>query len=101
MTARRTSPGPQPVTWRRLGRSVDRALDVPGRMEASPYTTLAVALGVGFVVGGGLFTSTTRRLLWAGLALGLRVASLPLVQDQLAALVTGLEGPGRRARRRS
>jgi hypothetical protein len=40
---------------------------------------IAAALGVGYVLGGGLFTPTTARLL----RLGMKLASIPLVRDQL------------------
>lgn len=54
-------------------------LDLSGRLQRNPYGTLAAALGVGYVLGGGLFTSMTGRLL----RLGVRLAALPLVKDEL------------------
>jgi hypothetical protein len=48
-------------------------------VKKKPYGAVAAAFGVGYVVGGGLFTPTTARLL----RLGLRVAALPLVRDRL------------------
>lgn len=44
-----------------------------------PYASLALALGTGYVLGGGLTSRTTVRLL----GLGLKVAMLPFVQDKL------------------
>ena len=55
------------------------ALGLTERVERSPYLTVAAALGLGYVVGGGLVTGTTARLL----RLGLKLASVPMVQDQL------------------
>ncbi|MDP1914658.1 MAG: hypothetical protein Q8L14_00340 [Myxococcales bacterium] len=55
------------------------AVGLTEKVEESPYAMLAAALGVGYVLGGGLFTPTTARLL----RLGMKVASIPLVRDQL------------------
>src|SRR5690348_42005 len=58
------------------------ALDLRERTRKNPYAMVAAALGVGYVLGGGLFTPTTSRLL----RLGMRVAALPLIKDELLAL---------------
>ncbi|MCU0702332.1 MAG: hypothetical protein MUC96_38035 [Myxococcaceae bacterium] len=49
------------------------------KVEASPYGMVAAALGVGYVLGGGLFTPTTLRLV----RLGMKLASIPAVRDRL------------------
>ncbi|MCA2977899.1 MAG: hypothetical protein INH37_06420 [Myxococcaceae bacterium] len=49
------------------------------KVEAAPYGMVAAALGVGYVLGGGLFTPTTLRLL----RLGVKLASVPAVRDRL------------------
>jgi|GEM_PF-1351144 len=49
------------------------------KVQARPYASLAVALGAGYVLGGGLTSRMTVRVL----ALGLKVAMLPFVQDKL------------------
>lgn len=54
-------------------------LDIKGRVDRNPYLMMAAALGVGYVLGGGLFTRTTGRLL----RLGVRLAALPMVKDEL------------------
>lgn len=54
-------------------------MDLRGRVERNPYLMVAAALGVGYVLGGGLFTRTTGRLL----RLGVRLAALPMVKDEL------------------
>ncbi|MHA7632319.1 hypothetical protein [Corallococcus sp. M7] len=56
-----------------------QALDLKGRVERNPYGTLAIAVGVGYVLGGGLFTPLTGRIL----KLGVRLAALPFVKDEL------------------
>ena len=56
-----------------------QTLDIKGRVDRNPYGMVAAALGVGYVLGGGLFTRTTGRLL----RLGVRLAALPMVKDEL------------------
>jgi hypothetical protein len=73
-------------------------MDLQGRVERNPYMMLAAAFGVGYVLGGGLFTRTTARMI----RLGIRVAALPMVKDELLgmaeAAVRGFEtGAGRMA----
>lgn len=54
-------------------------MDLRGRVERNPYLMMAAAVGVGYVLGGGLFTRTTGRIL----RLGVRLAALPMVKDEL------------------
>jgi hypothetical protein len=63
-------------------------LDLSKRMRTNPYGTLAVAVGAGYLLGGGLFSSTTRRLVGVGMKVGLRVGALALLKQQLS-LMTG------------
>ncbi len=58
------------------------SIDLKGRVERNPYAMLAAAAGVGYVLGGGLFTPLTARVL----RLGMRLAALPLVKDELVGL---------------
>jgi hypothetical protein len=57
-------------------------LDLRGRVERNPYGMMLAAVGVGYVLGGGLFTPTTARLI----RLGMRLAALPFVKDELLAM---------------
>jgi hypothetical protein len=59
-----------------------RSLDLKGRVQRHPYGMMLAALGAGYVLGGGLFTPLTGRVL----RLGLRLAALPLVKDELVGL---------------
>jgi hypothetical protein len=59
-----------------------KALDIRGRLQRNPYGMVAGALGIGFVLGGGLFTRLTARILGTSLRVGL-MASLPLLQKQI------------------
>jgi len=65
----------------------EQAREHPGR-------SVALALGAGYVLGGGLFSVLTARLAGAAVRIGLRVAVIPLVTDTIAALGDGLLGQG-------
>jgi hypothetical protein len=74
-----------------------RALDLRGRVQRHPYAMIAAAAGLGYVLGGGLFTrSTTRMLGLAG-----RLAALPLMRTEFAAIaeamLSGSAGPDERS----
>jgi hypothetical protein len=57
--------------------------DIQGRLRRSPYATVAGAVGMGFVLGGGLFTRLTARICGAGLRVGM-MAALPILQKEIA-----------------
>jgi hypothetical protein len=58
------------------------ALDIRRRARRHPYAMVAAALGAGYILGGGLFSRTTARLLGvAG-----RVAALPVLRSELIGL---------------
>lgn len=66
-----------------------------GSVERSPYISVATALGVGFVLGGGLFTPLTARVVGVGLRLSLRLFAMPFFTEQLVELVRdAVAGPG-------
>ena len=48
-------------------------------MRDQPLRTVALAIGAGYVVGGGLFSGLTARLLAVAVKVGLRASALPLV----------------------
>jgi len=62
-------------------------IDLRREMEEHPYRTLGIAAGIGYVLGGGLFTGFTRRMV----GLGARVLLLPLAQATLGQLIGELE----------
>jgi hypothetical protein len=62
------------------------ALDIEGRVNRNPYGTVAAAVGVGFVLGGGIFTRLGARIVGAGVRVGL-MAALPLFQKQLGRII--------------
>ncbi len=57
-------------------------LDLQGRMERAPYQTMAIALGVGYVLGGGLFSSLTGK----ALRIGFKAMLVPLINAKLVEL---------------
>jgi hypothetical protein len=59
------------------------------RLKQRPYSVLAGAVGLGFVLGGGLFTRLTARIVGIGLRAGV-LAALPMMQKELIRRV--LEG---------
>ena len=52
----------------------------------------AAALGIGYALGGGIFTPLTSRLLGFGLRIGLRSALLPLLKAEMSELAGSLIG---------
>lgn len=55
------------------------AVGLTTQVEKAPYAMIGAALGLGYVVGGGLFTPTTTRII----GLGMKLASIPQVRDRL------------------
>jgi len=74
-------------------------LDIKGRVDRHPFGTVAAAIGIGYVLGGGLFTPLTGRIVRLGVRIGLRLAVLPVLKQEMAELVGELEeeGKGRHA----
>ncbi len=58
---------------------LQKTIDLRGRVDRNPYGMVLAAVGVGYVLGGGLFTPFTGRLV----RLGMRMAMLPFVKDEL------------------
>ena len=78
-----------------FGRSISAAtgrlqssLDLNNRVHRSPIASLLVAAGIGYVLGGGLFSPVTKK----ALKLGLRLAIIPFVKGQISGLVGGAAG---------
>ena len=103
LTGRRRRNGRRTNEPARLMSAVDEAKrslesiadDLRTRVEEEPVKTLAIALGAGYIVGGGLFSALTGRLLYGGLRIGLRMAALPLVREELMGLIESISDRGR------
>jgi hypothetical protein len=78
--------GPGFETRARLGAWTD-ALARETRQR--PGRSVAIALGVGYVLGGGLASRLTARIVGAGIRVGLRMVLLPFVTESIAALAQG------------
>jgi hypothetical protein len=70
------------------GGALREAFDFRGRLQRNPYGMVAGALGIGFVLGGGLFTRPAARMLGAGLRVGL-MAALPILGKPIAQALGG------------
>lgn len=68
----------------------ETAIDVRAFVEAHPIGAVATALGVGYVLGGGLFTRLTSKLIGVGLRFGVQFAVLPLLERELIGLAGSL-----------
>lgn len=65
---------------------IKERLDIDGRVKRNPYGMMAAALGVGYVLGGGLFSPLTARLVGFGVRMGLRLAAIPFLENELREL---------------
>src|SRR4051794_11272774 len=57
-----------------------------GQTQRHPARTVALTVGTGFILGGGLFSPLTARILGAGVQLGLRSLVLPMLVEGLGSL---------------
>ncbi len=64
---------------------LSQTLNVRSRVDKHPYLMLAAAAGVGYFLGGGLFTSFTAKL--AGI--GIQVAAITFLKHELANVAEG------------
>jgi hypothetical protein len=59
--------------------------DLVTEVRRRPYRSLGIALAAGYVVGGGLFTRFTARVLGAALKIGVRVVAPIIVRHEILA----------------
>ena len=69
-----------------------RAAAIDERVNRNPYGAVAAALGIGYVLGGGIFTPLTSRIVALGLRIGIRLAVLPMLKDEISVLADALGG---------
>ena len=74
-------------------RDATRTLELRSRVNEHPYAALAAAAGVGYVLGGGLFTRLTARTVKLALRIGASLAVWPLLKKELARLREDARGP--------
>ena len=67
--------------------SFTKSIDLRGRVQRNPLGMVLAAAGVGYVLGGGLFSPLTGKIV----RVGLRLALIPLVKSQLSNIAGGGE----------
>ncbi|HTO96987.1 MAG TPA: hypothetical protein VMK66_08100 [Myxococcales bacterium] len=70
--------------------SFTRAIDLRGRVQRNPLGMVLAAAGVGYLLGGGLFSPLTGRVV----RIGLRLALIPLIKSQLSNIAGAAAGEG-------
>jgi hypothetical protein len=65
-------------------------LDLRGRVQRNPVGMVLAAAGIGYVLGGGLFSPLTSRLL----KIGVRLALVPVIKSQLGAITSDVRTSG-------
>ena len=65
-------------------------LDLRGRVQRNPIGMVLAAAGIGYVLGGGLFSPMTSKLL----KIGVRLALVPVIKSQLGAMAGDVRTPG-------
>jgi hypothetical protein len=75
---------------RRASNSASKARSLADKLvrqtREHPGRSVAMAVGVGYVLGGGLFSRLTARIVSTGIRIGLRTALLPFVTEGLLVL---------------
>ena len=66
--------------------------DLKGQVSRHPYGTVAAAVGIGYALGGGIFTPLTSRLVRLGLRIGIRAALLPILKAEISELAAAFIG---------
>jgi ElaB/YqjD/DUF883 family membrane-anchored ribosome-binding protein len=69
--------------------------DAREMVDEHPWRAVGMAVGAGYVLGGGLLTPLTGRLLYGLVRIGMRLAALPLIRDELMSLVQSATDRGR------
>jgi hypothetical protein len=85
---RKSSAQPEGLPARGDFPALARIAAVGTQLRRHPYGTLGATVGLGYVLGGGVFTSLTSRLVRLGLRAGTRLALVALVADHVARLIT-------------
>jgi hypothetical protein len=72
-------------------RSVDHiASDLRERIEQNPFRALGIAVGAGYLLGGGLFSALTARLVLSSVRIGMRLAAVPVVRNEIFSFMDAL-----------
>ncbi len=66
-------------------REIRQKVDMSQTVQEHPFRAVLIAAGVGYVLGGGLFSPLTRRIL----GVGTRALLVPLIKGQLDNMLAG------------
>jgi len=70
------------TAWGDLGAAIDAGwASLRQHMREHPGRTVAMAVGAGYLLGGGLFSRLTGRILGTGARLALRLVAVPLAVE--------------------
>ena len=72
------------------GTRINQSIDLSGRVQRNPIAMVLAAAGVGYVLGGGLFSNATGK----ALKVGLRLALIPFLKGQISALAASKGNAG-------
>jgi hypothetical protein len=81
--------------WSRTRETVSdlkERFDIDGRVKRNPYGMVAAAVGVGYVLGGGFFSPLTARLFRLGLRMGIRLAAIPFLENEIRGFAEAVVG---------
>ena len=65
--------------------SFSQSIDLKGRVQRNPIGMVLAAAGLGYFLGGGLFSPFTARML----RYGVRIALIPILKSQIEAIAGG------------
>ena len=68
--------------------SFGKSIDLSGRVQRNPIGMVAAALGIGYVLGGGLWSPLTGKLV----KVGLRLALIPMIKSQVESFAEAVGG---------
>jgi hypothetical protein len=85
------------IAWSWAGETVE---GLGARMKSNPISTMAGAVGIGYIVGGGFFSPLTRRVVGMGVRVGILLAAAAYLAEGVSnwELSTGLRGAKSRGR---
>ncbi len=72
------------------GREIRSKIDFSQAIQAHPFRAILIGAGIGYVLGGGLFSSLTRRML----RIGSRALIVPIVRGQVESMLGGPQSSG-------
>ena len=69
-----------------VGRDIQRKVDFSQTIQQHPIRSVLIAAGVGYMLGGGLFSPLTRQIV----RVGGRAMLLPILRNQFESMIAGV-----------